>query len=483
MAETVSETAVLADQSDPLEGLHRYTLTAQFLITGSVVLLMGMLAIGFWVTKKIEDGVTRNTAAATALYMESFVAPRVQELARVNRVSPETQRVLDNLLHANELGRRIVSFKIWKEGGLIAYSSHASIIGTTYPVTPELQKAWKGEVSAEFGGLDDEEDAPERAANRPLLEIYSPVRETNTGRIMAVAEFYETADELEQNLFMAKLQSWLVVGGATLLMLAALSGIVVRGSRTIERQRTQLQARVKELSNLLNQNEYLRSRLQTSSNRVAELNERYLRRIGADLHDGPAQLIGFALLRLDSLRSALRKEYPERKDPDEIGAVYDALHEAMGEIRELSAGLTLAKLEEMSPLTVLKEIVGAHERRTETRVVLTVDSIPENLPLPLKISVFRFVQEALNNAYRHGGGIDQNVTCRIDGSEFELNVSDGGPGFMPETPTGEDSGMGLIGLRERIESLGATLKIESTPGEGTILTMRCRLSDGGSQDD
>lgn len=300
---------------------------------------------------------------------------------------------------------------------------------------------------------------------------------------MAVAEFYETADELEQNLFMAKLQSWLVVGGATLLMLAALSGIVVRGSRTIERQRTQLQARVKELSNLLNQNEYLRSRLQTSSNRVAELNERYLRRIGADLHDGPAQLIGFALLRLDSLRSALRKEYPERKDPDEIGAVYDALHEAMGEIRELSAGLTLAKLEEMSPLTVLKEIVGAHERRTETRVVLTVDSIPENLPLPLKISVFRFVQEALNNAYRHGGGIDQNVTCRIDGSEFELNVSDGGPGFMPETPTGEDSGMGLIGLRERIESLGATLKIESTPGEGTILTMRCRLSDGGSQDD
>jgi signal transduction histidine kinase len=414
--------------------------------------------------------------------LESFIAPRVQELANINRVSPETQRTLDNIFQDSELGRRIVSFKIWKEGGLIAYSSHPEIIGTTYPVTPELQGAWTGEVTAEFGGLGDEEDALERARNIPLLEMYSPIRETHTGRIIAGAECYETADELKRNLFMANLQSWLVVGGVTLLMLAALSGIVVRGSRTIEQQRTQLQRRVEELSTLLNQNEYLRKRLQTSSNRVAELNEKNLRRIGADLHDGPAQLIGFALLRLDSLRSALREEYPERKDLGEIRAIYDALHDAMGEIRELSAGLTLAKLEEMSPIAVLKEIVGAHQRRTNTTVDLTVDSIPESLPLPLKISVFRFVQEGLNNAYRHGGGIDQRVTCHIDGNDLELEVCDGGPGFVSETNTGEESGLGLIGLRERVESLGATLQVKSSPGEGTCLKMRCHVTDGRISD-
>lgn len=480
MAGINSSLTAPADQSDQHAGLQRYTLTAQFLIAGSVVLLIGMLSIGFWVTKEIEEGVTRNTAAATALYMESFIAPRVQELAHLKRVTPETQHVLDNIFRDNELGRRIVSFKIWKEDGLIAYSSHPSIIGTTFPITPELRKAWAGEVTAEFDHLVDEEDAMERARNRPLLEMYSPIREINTGRIIAVAEFYETADALERNLFMANLQSWLVVGGATLLMLAALSGIVVRGSHTIERQRTQLQVRVEELSKLLNQNEELRRNLQLSSNRIAEINERYLRRIGADLHDGPAQLISFALLRLDSLRLALRKEYPERKDPDEIGAVYDALHEAMGEIRELSAGLTLAKLEEMSPRAVLEEIVGAHERRTDTTVDLTADSVPDALPLPIKISVFRFVQEALNNAYRHADGIDQKVTCRFIGGELELEVADGGPGFVPETTAGKVGGLGLIGLRERIESLGATLQVKSTPGAGTILTMRCRVNDGVS---
>ncbi|MDA0652678.1 MAG: histidine kinase [Proteobacteria bacterium] len=356
-----------------------------------MVLLMGMLIIGYWVTMEIKEGVTHNTAAATALYMDSFIAPRVQELDQTNRVSPETQRTLDNIFKDSELKHRIVSFKIWKQDGLIAYSSNASIIGKIFPVTEELTRSWAGEVAAELDDLHDDEDVLERAGGQSLLEIYSPIRETNTGRVIAVAEFYETATELKQNLFRAGVESWLVVAGVTLLMMIALSGIVVRGSRTIERQRTLLQARVEELSTLLSQNRELRNRLQISSNRVAEINERYLHRIGADLHDGPAQLISYALLRLDSLRSAFRKHDSDGKDPDEIGAIREALHEAMVDIRELSAGLTLAKLEEMSPLMVLKEIIGAHERRTETAVTLNIDSIPEELPLPLKISAFRFI--------------------------------------------------------------------------------------------
>ena len=475
MLASKSNLAMLIDKGDQHSVLQRFTLTVQFLIAGSLVLLMGMLSIGYWVTTEIKEGVTQNTAAATALYMESFVAPQVQNLTHTNRILPETQRTLDNLFKDSELGRRIVSFKIWKEGGLIAYSSNPSIIGKTFPVTEELTRSLAGEVTAEFGDLDDEEDAAERARGQPLLEIYSPIRETNTGRIIAVAEFYETATALEQNLARAGLKSWLVVALATLLMMGALSGIVVRGSRTIERQRTQLQVRVEELSTLLSQNSELRDRLQVSSNRVAEINERYLRRIGADLHDGPAQSISYALLRLDSLKAAWRKHQPDGVDPEEIGAIRDALNEAMFEIRELSAGLTLAKLEEMSPHMVLKEIIGAHERRTETAVTLSVDSIPEDLPLPLKISAFRFVQEALNNAYRHGGGIDQRVRCCFEDSNLVLEVADSGPGFVPETILGNDSGLGLIGLRDRIESLGATFKIESTTNKGTHLTMQCHV--------
>jgi signal transduction histidine kinase len=244
-------------------------------------------------------------------------------------------------------------------------------------------------------------------------------------------------------------------------------------NETLDKEDEQIEA----LSGLLNQNEELRGRLQSSSNRVVEINERYLHRIGADLHDGPAQLIAFALLRLDSLKSTLRNEYPDREGSNEISAVYEALHDAMREIRELSAGLTLAKLEEMSPLTVLNEIVGAHERRTETSVKLNVDSIPDWLPLPVKITAFRFIQEGLNNAYDHAGGIDQAVSCKFDGHELQLEVTDGGAGFVPETAATSGGGLGLIGLRERIENLGGKLQILSVPGKGTRLTMWCRVNE------
>jgi signal transduction histidine kinase len=248
-------------------------------------------------------------------------------------------------------------------------------------------------------------------------------------------------------------------------------------ARTLNETLDKEDKQIKTLSNLLNQNEELRNRLQNSSNRVVEINERYLHRIGADLHDGPAQLIAFALLRLDSLKSMLHKKYPEREDSNEISAVYDALRDAMSEIRELSAGLTLAKLEEMSPRTVLDEIISAHQKRIETTVTLDVESVPEWLPLPVKITAFRFIQEGLNNAYEHAQGIDQRVVCRFDHQDLVLEVSDGGPGFVLESAASNNGGLGLIGLRERIENLGGTLSVNSLPGRGTTLVMQCHARE------
>lgn len=186
---------------------RRLSLARKFAIAGSVVLLAGMVVIGLWVTRQIEDGVIRNTAASTALYMDSFVEPLVQEIAHRDILSPQVRKELDGLLEETAIGQRIVSFKIWKRGGLIAYSSRAEIIGKVFPTTRSLERAWAGEVVGEIDSLEDEEDALERAAGFPLLEMYSPVRERRTGRIIAVAEFYETATALKENLFWVNLKS------------------------------------------------------------------------------------------------------------------------------------------------------------------------------------------------------------------------------------------------------------------------------------
>ncbi len=454
---------------------NQLSLASQFVITGSVVLVVGMAVIGLWVTKRIEDGVTRNTAVSTALYMESFVAPLIGELSHSEQLSLSARKSLDELLVNNELGRRIVSFKIWKEGGLIAYSSRPSIIGKRFPTTSNLRAAWAGEVTAEFDSLEDEEDAEERIRGIPLLEMYSPIREQHTGRIFAVAEFYETAQTLKQNLLIANIQSWLVVALVTLAMLGALSVIVFRGSRTIALQRIALELRVKELSQSLRQNEQLRGRLQRASQRTAEINETYLRRISADLHDGPAQLLSLSLLRLDSLDSLFEQVKKDTRDEAEIEIIRGALTEAITEIRDICSGLILPELDKMTPETLLRNVVNTHETRTSTHVEVDIESIPRKLAKSIKICIFRFVQETLNNAFRHAGGKDQKLSCRYRNNTLEIAVSDKGPGFDHTQHTETSRGLGLTGLGDRIESLGGFLNIESKPGDGTRVVLIYKL--------
>ena len=86
-------------------------------------MLAAMLVIGAWITERIEDSVVSNTASAGALYLESFVSPVSQELAANDRLSEPAIRALDEVFAASGLGQRIVSFKIWKPGGLIAHAS------------------------------------------------------------------------------------------------------------------------------------------------------------------------------------------------------------------------------------------------------------------------------------------------------------------------------------------------------------------------
>lgn len=451
------------------------TLARQFALASSVVLILGMILMGTWVANKIEAGVTQNSASASALYMDSFIAPIIQELADTDSLSEEKHEALRSLFETKLLDSRIVSLKIWSEGGKVVFSNHSSIIGEIFPVTSKLEAAWKGVVSAEFDNLTDEEDRKERETGLPLLEMYSPVRDAQSGRIIAVAEFYEDATNLERQLLFAKLESWLFVTAVTLIVIGLLSGIVRRGSMTIDRQKKTLENRVEQLSQLLAQNEELRARARRSSLRATEINEHFLRRISADLHDGPAQLVGLGLLRLDSIQPLI-EELPDRETlrKNDLVTIRDALGDALREIRTLSAGLSLPELENLDLEQTLEKAVQMHRRHTDTAVQCSYDSLPPSVSMPFKISAYRFVQEALANAFLHGKAIQQQLIARYDGTELEIVVSDGGPGFDP-SQLGVGDGLGLLGLRERIESLGGTFEVRSSANQGTQVIGRMPL--------
>lgn len=440
------------------------------------MLLGGMLAVGFWVTHQIEDGVTRNTASATALYMESVLAPLAQELASSDTLSKGARRATDEILQNTAIGSRLASFKIWKEDGRVAYSSDPSIIGHFFEPTERLRAAWTGRVLSHFDDLHDSENKNEQQLNLPLLEIYSPIREAWSGRVIAVAEFYENASELKKELFHARLTSWLVVAVVSLSMFGLLFGIVLRGSRIIETQRAAQLQRVEELARLAEQNDVLRLRVQRASNRVVEYNERQLRRISAELHDGPAQLLALASLRLDGIVPAVTSD----KALLDLRIVNASLDDAMRDIRDISRGLSLPAIERMTLPEILHTVVDAHQKRTNSEVDLIIGREEPALSQSLKICLYRFVQEGLSNAFRHAGGMGQKVEANISNGVLQLSVSDSGPGFAPDKismPT-DKGGLGLAGLRERVESLGASFSIQSAPGEGTRLEMTADINAG-----
>jgi signal transduction histidine kinase len=448
----------------------RMSLASQFLLASFVVLVIGMLVIGTWVGSAIERGVLNRSASVTALYVNSVLGDYLAGLSAQRPLTAADFATFDRLLAETPLGKHVVAFKVWAPQGDVLYSPDRRLMGTHFDKDEGLERALQGEVSAELSDLEEPENAYERERWDRLLEVYAPVRNAQD-EIPAVVEFYQTPDELDAEISAARRESWGVVAAVMLGMYLLLAGIVKRGSDTIVRQQrvlsgqdVALRQRVRELSDLLAQNARLHDRVRQAAGRATSLNEQALRRIGADLHDGPGQALALALLRLDLLRRA----QPEAAE--DFAVVQGAVQDALGEIRAISSGLRLPSLAPLELREVAERAVRAHIRRSNTHVELCLDNLPTQAPLSVKITLFRALEEALSNATRHGQG--QGVAAHVQGEAggLSVSVSDAGPGFAPEAvPT--EGHLGLANLRERAELLGGTFTVTSAPGQGTKLRL------------
>jgi signal transduction histidine kinase len=454
-----------------LLGLNQSSsLARRFLLASLAVLVVGGLAVGWWIGGQLERGIIDRTASITGLYVQSFIEPHLESLAAGSWLSDSDVAELDALLSDTTFGQRVVALKVWRPDGAIAYSPDRSLIGQSFPVEDGLRDAINGNVVADMSALEADENVSEQARGfSRLLEMYLPVRERGGGRIVAVAEFYVLPTEIDQEVGGAQLRSWLAVGGAVSLVYLLLFGIVRQGSQTIDRQRLALENQVTELSALLDQNETLRNRVRVAAERTTTLGERNLRRISSDLHDGPGQMLALAMLRLDQLRADDGKV-----DEKELAELQSALSDALRDMRSIAAGLRLPELSTLSTADTLRRAVDDHVRRTGMKVDLKLQEPRREASLPTKIALFRAAQELLSNATRHGGGKDVALSLRAEESRLALTVNDAGPGFG-EMRVGEGEHLGLAGIREQAELLGGTFEIGHAPGAGAQVTVRWPL--------
>lgn len=260
---------------------------------------------------------------------------------------------------------------------------------------------------------------------------------------------------------------------STSLLFALLYITFLRGIKTIEEQEQRLNKQISSLSNLLTINKSMQRSIRTASARAVELNEQFLRRVGADLHDGPAQMIGFSVMRLNQ---ALEKDESGLIGP-EFHAIKQALEESLEEIRGISSGLVLPELESMDLEQCMRKVVVLHTAANPVEVAEYYQNIDIEIPLPIKICAYRFVQEGLNNAQKHGQAKRCKLTVDIKNDALQIALKDNGVGFRKSQLTNDGKHLGLVGLKDRIESLGGKLAINSELGVGTTLKLNLSLID------
>lgn len=452
--------------------LARVSLVRLLLAGGAVILLAGMLVVGSWVESEIESGVISRAGAVTGIYVDSVVSPHLQSLVNNGDLREEDRAALDRLLTRTPLGRHIVAFKTWAPDGRILYSTTPALTGRRFEVKPALAAAFAGQVRSQIADLTDPENEIERQQWSRLIETYAPVRAANTGSILAVTEFYQTTEDLAQEVKAARLRSWLMVSASTLIMFVLLALLVRRASNTITTQQSELSEKVTQLTALLAQNERLHERVRRAAARTTALNERFLHRVAADLHDGPGQALALALMRMEALADVCSAcpapVAKERSVGEDFRTVHAALQAALLDLRAISGGLHLPEIEQLSLAETARRAMRDYQRKSGRAVPLAVDGVPDEAPLPVKITLYRLLQESLANGYRHGGAAGQRIRMAKHDGQLVVEIADDGKGFDPSTAAAEGH-LGLAGMRERVEILGGAFDIDSAAGKGTMI--------------
>lgn len=448
--------------------MSRLSLSSQFLVAAALVLCVVMAVLGTWVNNRITRSVLATTGADGRAFIQGLIGPLIQNILPDGTLPDSAHRELDRLFVDTPIGQNIVSVKLWRKDQVVIYSSMSKdVIGKQF-VSSDVANAFNGQTVAEFDDMVSVESAYEQTLGLPIIEVYAPLYRTGTKEILAVGEIYDDARELAQELKGSVWRTWLIVSITTIFMLTVLYGIVRRGSRIISTQRTALDHQLSSAKKWAEQNAELRAVAEKTRLNANEANEQLIGRIGQDLHDGPVQLLSLLMLRL----SQLGPKASEEKRARAVSAIQTLTENVIQELRTLSTGLVLPEIATLSPTEAIELAIYRHENQTGTQVVRRIGELSADIPDPLKICLYRIVQESLTNSFRHAGGLGQQVEAAQTDAGVELTVSDKGKGFLvTEGLVSKQEKLGLRGIHNRAQAFGGYAAIYSDEQTGTRVSV------------
>jgi signal transduction histidine kinase len=195
--------------------------------------------------------------------------------------------------------------------------------------------------------------------------------------------------------------------------------------------------------------------------RIVAAQELERQRLARELHDETGQALTSILLGLRQLDGA--------GSPEAVAALRELVVATLRDVRRLAVELRPKVLDDFGLVPALERLTHGFAEQTGIAVDLEAGGITERLPVEVETAIYRIVQEALTNVVKHAQASSISVVLTRSDGRIKAVIEDDGTGFEPEARSGD--GVGLVGMRERIELLDGSLAVESSPRSGTTVAV------------
>ena len=209
--------------------------------------------------------------------------------------------------------------------------------------------------------------------------------------------------------------------------------------------------------------------------RVLMLQDEERTRVAAELHDGLGQSLAIiknrALIGLRALPDASRAG-------EQLQDIVSTASSAIGEVREIAHNLRPYELDRLGLVTAIESMIEKVSDSSSIDISKNLELISGVLSLEAETSVYRIIQEALNNVVKHSCATEARVEIQRLGKQLAIRVQDNGKGIPTNPPLvngNRSAGFGLAGIAERVRALGGTFVIDSASGKGTRLNISLEL--------
>lgn len=210
--------------------------------------------------------------------------------------------------------------------------------------------------------------------------------------------------------------------------------------------------------------------LRTLSNRLMRLQDEERRKIARELHDSTAQSLSALEMNMSLLEPIVGDEYMQRI----VAETRQIARNCCLELRTISYLLHPPLLDEVGLSFAIEWFADGFTKRTSIQVVLQIMPDFPRLESDVETTVFRIIQEAMSNIYRHSGASCAWITLGLNDSSIDLEIRDNGSGFAQGDGSkgGAPGGVGFAGMRERLAQLGGRLEIRTSPyGVSIVVTI------------